>query len=44
MESPMTLRDNLTKQSSTINLNYEGKRDVKILRDSLLTSVLVPTG
>lgn len=44
MESPMTLHDKLTKLSPIIGLNYEGNRDVKILRDSLLTSVLpVPT-
>lgn len=44
MESPMTLHDKLTKLSPIIGLNYEGNRDVKILRDSLLASVLpVPT-
>lgn len=32
--------DKLTKLSPVFGLNYEGNRDVKILRDSLLASVL----
>lgn len=43
-ESPMILCDELTKLSPVVALNYEGNRAVKILRDSLLASVLpVPT-
>jgi len=44
VECPATLHDKLTKLSPIVALSYEGNRDVKILRDSLLASILpVPT-